>query len=73
MASTAREAEIQAIRYESVRDPDHGVCTALLTPAAFTGERLVEQTWRLSVTRQRIQWQRDSALHRESFEFDAPG
>jgi hypothetical protein len=59
------------IRYQSVRDPEAGACAAVLTPSAFTAEPLVEQTWRLSVTRQRIQWQRDSMLHPESFEFTA--
>jgi hypothetical protein len=71
LAAVARSADIQAIRYKSVRDPDHGMCTALLTPLAFAGVPLAEQTWRLSVTRERIQWQRDSALHAESFEFVA--
>lgn len=71
LAATARAADIEAIRYQSVRDPQAGLCTAVLTPAAFTATALVEQTWRLSVTRQRIQWQRDSALQPESFEFAA--
>jgi hypothetical protein len=73
LAAAARSAHVQAIRYRSVRDPDHGLCTALLTPSAFDGGPVVEQTWRLSVTRERIQWQRDSVLQPESYEFIAPG
>jgi hypothetical protein len=69
--AVAREAGVEVIRYRSVRDPEAGGCAAVLTPSAFTAEPLVEQTWRLSVTRQRIQWQRDSVLHPESFEFTA--
>ena len=34
-AATAREAAVEIIRYESVRDPDKGGCAALLSPAAF--------------------------------------
>jgi hypothetical protein len=69
LGATARLAEVAVIRYRSVRDPDAGQCTAVLTPVAFTATPLVEQTWRLSVTRSRVQWQRDSILHAESFEF----
>jgi hypothetical protein len=71
MGALGREAKVQAIRYQSVRDPEGALCTAVLTPAVFTTAPMVEQTWRLSVTRQRIQWQRDSMLHPESFEFTA--
>jgi hypothetical protein len=71
LGAAARSANIDVIRYQSVRDPEHGLCTAVLTPAVFTAAPLVEQTWRLSVTRERIQWQRDSALHLENFEFAA--
>jgi hypothetical protein len=71
LGSVARTANIEAIRYQSVRDPAAGLCTAVLTPDAFTSTLLVEQTWRLAVTRERIQWQRDSVLQPESFEFEA--
>lgn len=69
IGAVVRDAQVQAIRYRSVRDPGGGACTALLTPAMFTAGPLVEQTWRLTVTRTLVQWQRDSALHAESFEF----
>jgi hypothetical protein len=71
LGAAARSANIQTIRYQSVRDPEHGMCTAVLTPSVFTAAPLVEQTWRLSVTRASIQWQRDSVLHLENFEFAA--
>ncbi len=71
LGAGARVAEVQAIRYQSVRDPGQGRCTAVLTPAVFTAAPLVEQTWRLAVTRQRIQWQRESVLYLENFEFAA--
>jgi hypothetical protein len=65
----AREAGIALIRYRSVRDPEAATCTAVLTPQAFTSTPLTEQTWRLTVTRERVQWQRDSVLQPESLEF----
>jgi RES domain len=71
LASLARDVQVDVIRYRSVRDPERGMCGAVLTLAALAREPLVEQTWRLSVTRERIQWQRDSALHAQSFEFAA--
>lgn len=69
LGAVAREAGIALIRYQSVRDPESGPCTAVLTPEAFTSTPLTEQTWRLTVTRERVQWQRDSVLQPESFEF----
>lgn len=69
-AAIARAASVDAIRYQSVRDPQHEACTAVLKFGVFTRGELVEQTWLLSVTRVRIFWHRDSAIHAESFEFD---
>jgi hypothetical protein len=71
LAGCARAAGIALLRYRSVRDPEPAMCGAVLTPAAFEGEPVEEQTWHLSVTRERVQWQRDSALHAASFEFPA--
>ena len=34
-AAAARAAQIEIIRYESVRDPQHAACAAVLDPAAF--------------------------------------
>ena len=58
-ARAAREGGVGAIRYESVRDPQHGGCCAVLDPAAFARPTpLEQQTWMLSVTRERVVWQR---------------
>ena len=69
---TAREARIGAIRYESVRDPQHAACCALLAPSAFASPNpLEQQTWMLSVARDRVIWQRTHSLRAEEHEFAA--
>jgi hypothetical protein len=65
-ARVAREAGLDAIRYESVRDPGHGAAVAVLTPHCFKPNKPLEQhTWFLSVRREAAIWQREG----ESFEF----
>jgi hypothetical protein len=72
LARAAREAPVQAIRYESVRDPDHAGCLALLDPAGFAKrEPLEQQTWVLAVTRDRVVWKRSHTLRDETFDFPA--
>jgi hypothetical protein len=67
-AKVARKAGVGAIRYESVRDPEHGACVAVLRPDAFTSARPAQlQTWFLTVTQHVITWQRDG----DYFEFHA--
>lgn len=45
-AAQARAIDAQAIRYASVRDPDHRANIALLDPAAFAASApMIEQTW----------------------------
>lgn len=45
-AARARSIDAQAIRYASVRDPEHRANIALLDPAAFTASTpVIEQTW----------------------------
>lgn len=71
-ARIAREAGVGAIRYESVRDPLHGGACAVLTPAAFASPApSAQQTWMLSVSTERVVWQRTGVLRREEFEFAA--
>jgi len=71
-ARIAREASVGMIRYTSVRDPSHGPCGAVLTPAAFSAPQpLATTTWMLTVRRDRVIWQRDDLLQRDSFEFEA--
>ena len=73
-ARVAREAAVQAIRYESVRDAGRGGCVALLDPAGFAKpEPLEQQTWMLSVTRERVAWTRLNVLRGEAFDFAADG
>lgn len=56
LADTARQSEIEIIRYESVRDPDAGVNVALLSCAAFTSRAPQSpQTWRLRTGARGIQ------------------
>jgi len=69
-AVTAREAGVDAIRYESVRDPQNDGCGAVLTPRAFAQPApLEQQTWMLTVTRRRVVWQRTHALALDAFDF----
>ena len=59
-AITAREAGVQIIRYESVRDPDHEACAAVLSPAAFHRTRpRQQQTWFIAAGRQRVRCAQD--------------
>jgi hypothetical protein len=68
----ARAAAVGAIRYESVRDPKHDACCAVLSPAAFASANpLEQQTWMLSVARDRVIWQRTHVLDAEEHEFAA--
>jgi hypothetical protein len=67
-ARVAREGAVDAIRYESVRDPEHGAAVAVLQPACFKPRKPLEQhTWFLTVRRSAAIWQREG----ETLEFDA--
>ena len=71
LAHSARAAETQMIRYESVRDPQHGGCAAVLDPRALGGNGGVRrrQTWFLTVDRQRASWVRAGTRHAQTEEF----
>jgi hypothetical protein len=58
LAWSARAANLGAIRYASVRDPERGECIAVLTPAAFlaTTPHAVRETWWLRVRRTEVLW-----------------
>jgi hypothetical protein len=46
LVEAARQAELQAIRSESVRDAETGINMALLTPRVFTTDKpITQQTW----------------------------
>jgi hypothetical protein len=69
---TVRAAGVGAIRYESVRDLKHDGCCTVLSPAAFAPPiPLEQQTWMLSVARDRVIWQRTHVLDVEEYEFAA--
>ena len=55
LATTARAAGIEIIRYESVRDPEHAACVAVLTPAVFGRSKpRAQQTWFIAAGRERV-------------------
>jgi hypothetical protein len=71
-AKAAREGGVGVIRYESVRDPRHGGCGAVMSPAAFARvSPLEQQTWMLSVFRERVVWQRTHVVATRRHEFIA--
>jgi hypothetical protein len=64
-ARVAREAEVGAIVYRSVRDIEPAWCAALLTSSAFAKLKPLHatQTWWLSVDRQTAHWRREAESH----------
>ena len=74
LAREARAAGLGLLRYQSVRDPRHGGCAAVLSPTAFSAkEPIASQTWHLSVFRERVVWRSDNPLKHTSLEFLAAG
>jgi len=61
-AQVAREANIGAIVYQSIRDPHPAWCIALLTPQAFSKPKPhpAMQTWWLAVHQNEVVWRRDN-------------
>lgn len=61
LATVARAAGVEVIRYESVRDPEHAACAAVLTPAAFRRTKpLAQETWFIAASRERVRCARDA-------------
>jgi RES domain len=59
-AALAREAQIGLIRYESVRDPEHAACAAVLDPQVFSRPRpRAQETWFIAAARERVRCARD--------------
>lgn len=70
LARTACAAGVAIIRYESVRDPQHAGCGAVLSVTAFAAPEPTElQTWLLEVRRERVTWTPASPLAEARFEF----
>lgn len=60
LAAEARTRAVAMIRYESVRDPDHGGAAAVLSPTAFARRApTAVETWYLAVDRTRVRWYRE--------------
>jgi hypothetical protein len=54
-AAAARAAQIEIIRYASVRDPQHAACAAVLNPVVFGGgQPLAQHTWFIAASRERV-------------------
>ncbi len=63
LARQARAAGVATVRYESVRDPLHAGCGAVLTFTAFAAPEPTDlQTWLLEVRRERVTWTPASPL-----------
>lgn len=56
----ARDSAIGAILYQSVRDPEHHFCVAVLTPLAFAEKKpdSATQTWMLTISTEEAMWLR---------------
>lgn len=68
-ANVVRQTDIGAILYRSVRDPEGGVCLALLTPTGFAKRKpLSQQTWFLAVSQDGVIW-RDNQSRDYAFSF----
>jgi len=66
-----REAKVDAIVYQSVRDQDRGACVAVMTPSAFAQkEPIGPEAWHLTVTLKHVIWQKSDVLSCTAFEFD---
>jgi hypothetical protein len=71
LAAAAREASVETIRYESVRDAQPGgVNLALLTPQAFAVTApTTQQTWTLFLSKTEVNWRRVSGMSGEVLVF----
>ena len=59
-AAQVRDAGVPMIRYESVRDPEHAQCLAVLTPAVFHRPRpRHEETWFIAAARNQVRCAKD--------------
>jgi hypothetical protein len=60
LATVARTAGLQLIRYESVRDPGRAACAAVLDPAVFgRGKPQAQETWFIAAARAVVRCARD--------------
>lgn len=72
LATLARAADIHCIRYESVRDPEHAACVAVLVPGVFGRARPRDAaTWFIAASRERVRCMPQRGEGR-GWEFAAP-
>jgi len=73
LAAAARAAHVELIRYESVRDPEHAACVAVLDPVAFgRGTPHALETWFIAAARARVRCAGEGS-DVPQFEFPAAG
>jgi hypothetical protein len=71
LAAAARAAGVDAIRYESVRDPERAMCAAVLTPQSFKRPKpRLRETWFIAASRARVRCTREARVG-PSWEFAA--
>jgi hypothetical protein len=64
LADTAREVAIEAIRYESARDPQHRANVAILEPGAFSDTKPQSmQTWKLYLSEDEASFRRPHSVN----------
>lgn len=69
LADLARNAGVQVLRYESVRDPGHAANLAVISPAAFEAKAPTAwETWRMLLRRDRVDAVRE--MPRTTLSFD---
>jgi RES domain len=69
-ARIVRAASVQVVRYESVRDPQHAGCAAVLDCVAFAKRDVRRQeTWFLTVDNRGATWLRSGGRKAASFDF----
>lgn len=72
IADCARQCGTEALRYPSVRDPNHGLNVALLSPRAFASpKRCAEQSWHLQLQRNVVWAKCEAPACSVRFEIDA--
>lgn len=72
LARRARDAGLQLICYESVRDPNAGACAALLSHTGFAADQpSANESWMLAVSREHVIWRQTSVFENQAFEFSA--
>lgn len=72
LADQARKAQLEVIRYESVRDPARGANLALLSPASLAASApACTQTWWMLIRRDRVDAVREMPRASLSFDFGA--